>query len=142
MKRSRRTLKEVRAVRKRLLEVLAKHTQLSLSQIMEFGDEIGVRDTPSDRSLVKKQLDYLEELGSIELSKVGRNWIARLVTPARNTPAVAVSGPELEAIKAYALQLEQFAKALQEQIQIMVRMVEKACHGSSIGSTDEAAERK
>ncbi len=133
-KRRRRTLKEIRNIREQILDLVRQKERLTLSQLVsDHGDKFQVRNTASDRRLVKLQLSQLSDSGAIEFVKVGRNWIARnKATVGRDKTGVetdsslGVVAPELEAIRAYAIQLEQFAKSLQEQIGNLVRMLEKA----------------
>ena len=144
-KRNRRTLNEIRSIRQQLLTTVGQHGRLTLSQLVgEHGESIGVRNTPSDKNLVKKQLDRLAKSGRIDFVKVGRDLVAKAqreesasseIRTGESFPATATSGngqrgtdSDLAVIRAYAIQLEEFAKTLQGQIRTLVRMVEKAAH--------------
>jgi len=130
----RRTLKDIRNIREQILDLVRQKGRLTLSELMDdYADKIGVRKTASDRHLVKRQLKQLAGEGCVEFVKMGRHLVVRnrLLTEAESKGAGAKSeahgpSPELEAIRAYAIQLEQFARSLQEQIGTLVRMVDKA----------------
>jgi hypothetical protein len=98
--------------------------------VSDFGLEIGVRDTPSDRNLVRKQLECLAELGTVDLGKAGRNLVVRAADGHGGESDASDSQQlsrrvQLAAVKAYAIQLEEFARTLQDQIRALVRMVER-----------------
>jgi hypothetical protein len=98
--------------------------------VSDFGLEIGVRDTPSDRNLVRKQLECLAELGTVDLGKAGRNLVVRAPEGHGGESDASDSQQlsrrvQLAAVKAYTIQLEEFAKTLQDQIRALVRMVER-----------------
>ncbi|MFQ5738042.1 MAG: hypothetical protein ACE5JX_03445 [Acidobacteriota bacterium] len=142
-KRKRRTLSEIRNIREQLLIAVEQDGKVTLSQLVaRHGIKIGVKNTPSDRNLVKKQLDQLAQTNQIQFGKVGRDLVAqsrtqRPETAVKSPPVVAAAAPapapvqqvppaNLSAIRAYAVQLEEFAKTLTAEIQTLVRMVEKA----------------
>jgi len=134
-KRKRRTLNEIRKIREQLLETVNSVGRITLSQLVgEHGAKIGVKDTPSDKNLVKKQLDLLAKGSEIEFVKVGRDLVANPMP--EESAGSGSNGSEggldmmvptdLSVIRAYAVQVEEFAKTLQTQIRTLVRMVEKA----------------
>ncbi len=133
-KRKRRTLNEIRKIREQLLETVNSVGRITLSQLVgEHGAKIGVKDTPSDKNLVKKQLDLLAKNDEIEFVKVGRDLVANPMpeeTPGAGDGSEAALNmlipTDLSVIRAYAVQVEEFAKTLQTQIRTLVRMVEKA----------------
>lgn len=133
-KRKRRTLNEIRKIREEVLATVNRVGQITLSQLVgEHGENIGVKDTPSDKNLVKKQLDRLARQNQLEFVKMGRDLVAK-PNPAEETSKAAevlgseppAAGNDLSVIRAYAVQVEEFAKTLQGQIRTLVRMVEKA----------------
>lgn len=137
MKRKRRTLSDLNQIRDCLLELVRTKGRMSLSELIEeYAEELCVRNTPSDRSLLKRQLEHLDQKGLLDFVKVGRSLVARnkpdiragIVEEISREPFARSAGmpPELAAIRAYALQLEEFSRALQEQIGVLVRMIEKA----------------
>lgn len=125
-KRKRRTLNEIRKIRELLHETVEGAGTITLSQLVgKHGGRIGVRNTPSDKNLVKKQLDQLAKEDKIEFVKIGRDLVAK--AKESNGDADLPEGPlDLGVIRAYAVQVEEFAKTLQGQIRTLVRMVEKA----------------
>lgn len=131
-KRKRRTLNEIRAIREQVLETVNSKGQITLSQLVgEHGEEIGVKNTPSDKNLVKKQLDRLAKSEKINFVKMGRDLVAQAIEPETAGAAGELSDngfekADLSVIRAYAVQVEEFAKTLQGQIRTLVRMVEKA----------------
>ncbi len=131
-KRKRRTLNEIRKIREQLLETVNSVGRITLSQLVgEHGAKIGVKDTPSDKNLVKKQLDLLAKGDEIEFVKVGRDLVANPMpeeSPGTGDGDAAnlLIPTDLSVIRAYAVQVEEFAKTLQAQIRTLVRMVEKA----------------
>ncbi len=134
-KRKRRTLNEIRKIREQLLETVNSVGRITLSQLVgEHGAKIGVKDTPSDKNLVKKQLDLLAKGDEIEFVKVGRDLVANPMpeeAPGTGDGSDAAFADmliptDLSVIRAYAVQVEEFAKTLQTQIRTLVRMVEKA----------------
>ena len=139
-KRKRRTLNEIRKIREELLATVNRVGQMTLSQLVgDHGDRIGVKDTPSDKNLVKKQLDQLAKRDKLEFVKIGRDLVARPTETAEAAaPAPAlVAGPappsttgaaetNLSVIRAYAVQVEEFAKTLNGMVRTLARMVAKA----------------
>ncbi len=125
-KRKRRTLNEIRQIREQLHVTVEDAGTITLSQLVgKHGGKIGVKNTPSDKNLVKKQLDQLAKDGKIEFVKMGRDLVAKALTA--NGDGGVPEGPlDLAVIRAYAVQVEEFAKTLQGQIRTLVRMVEKA----------------
>ncbi len=133
-KRKRRTLKEIRVIREGLLKTVNAAETVTLSQLVsDHGSTIGVRNTPSDKNLVKKQLDRLAKSGQIEFVKVGRDLVARTPSASSQEGELALASsngrPNLAVIRSYAILLEEVAKTLQGQIRTLIRMVEKATEG-------------
>ncbi len=121
-KRRRRTLVEIRQIRDQVKSMVDKHGELTLSQLVgRYGNLLGVRDTPSDKNLVKKQLDRLSSSGEIDFTKVGRDLVAKTRSETVEEPQ---GPPSLSALRTYARQVEEFAKTLQNQVKTLVRMVE------------------
>ena len=121
-KRRRRTLVEIRQIRDQVKSMVDKHGELTLSQLVgRYGNLLGVRDTPSDKNLVKKQLDRLSSSGEIDFTKVGRDLVAKSQSEVAEEPQ---GPPSLSALRTYARQVEEFAKTLQNQVKTLVRMVE------------------
>lgn len=141
-KRKRRTLAEIHEIRDQLLSIVERHERLTLSQIVSsFGKVVGVKNTPSDKNLVKKQLDRLAKDGQINFIKTGRDLVAtkrgdrpgsgeaQLIQTEEGiqlTQGDRVLAPNLAAIRAYAQQLDEFARTLQGQIRTLIRMIERA----------------
>ncbi len=151
-KRYRRKASEIARIRRKLQQVIAREKRISLTELVEkHGGSIGVRNSPSDKNLLKRQLDLLAKGGDLDFKRAGRDLIATAApgtaaasapapvaapapTPAKAAPSPApqvaaaprISESELQVIKAYAQQVEEFAKTLQRQIATLVRMVERA----------------
>ncbi len=120
-KRSRRTLVEIRQIRDQAKAMVDKHGELTLSQLIGlYGSSLGVRDTPSDKNLVKKQLDRLAGSGEIDFLKVGRDLVAKTKS---DSVEESQDPPSLAALRIYALQVEEFSKTLQSQVRTLGRMV-------------------
>ena len=107
--------------------------KISLTDLVaKYGSEISVQNTASDKNLVKRQLDELAREGALGLQRDGRDLVARVLEDGRPTtdtvPAAETprTGDDLDVIRAYARQLEEFSRTLQDQISTLVRMVEKA----------------
>lgn len=128
IKRRRRTLNEIRKIRELLHVTVEDAGTITLSQLVgRHGGRIGVKNTPSDKNLVKKQLDQLAKEGKIEFVKVGRDLVAKAKPDSNGDGPALPEGPlDLAVVRAYAVQVEEFAKTLQGQIRTLVRMVEKA----------------
>ena len=121
------------------LRAVQQEGKISLSGLIEkYGADVDVKNSPSDKNLVKRQMDQLASQGEIEFHRAGRELIAQMpALPGKdeepkeqlgrggsgNTPA---SPADLTVIRAFAVQLEEFSRTLQEQISTLVRMVEKA----------------
>jgi len=95
---------------------------------MKYGPEVDVKNTPSDKNLIKRQMDQLAARGEIEFRREGRELIALAPEKYRAAGGLATSFPptDLNVIKAYAIQLEEFSRTLQSQISTLVRMIEKS----------------
>ena len=142
-KRARRSRSQIQDIKSKALETVQNRGTVTLSQLIsDHGTALGIRDTVSDRQLLKRQLFTLADEGQIRFSKKGSHLVARskarrgrrsgaipeVASPvsgeARAEPVVAVSGrPELEAIKAYAAQLEELARTLNDQIARLAKMI-------------------
>ncbi len=126
-KRKRRTLNEIRKIRELLHVAVEDAGTITLSQLVgKHGSRIGVKNTPSDKNLVKKQLDQLAKEGKIEFVKIGRDLVAKKLEESNGAGGIPEGPLDLAVIRAYAVQVEEFAKTLQGQIRTLVRMVEKA----------------
>lgn len=137
-KRKRRKAREIRRIREQLLKAVRSEGTVSLTHLVDkYGSQVGVKNTPSDKNLVKRQLDQLAKEGSLQFERKGRDLVASIgplkgAEPVRGrvlaSPAAAPAAPgaELDVLKAYALQLEEFSKTLQEQISGLVRLIEKS----------------
>jgi len=137
-RRKRRSSVEVKRLQQHFLHAVQQEGKISLSGLIsKYGPEVEVQDTASDKNLVKRQLDQLAAEGEIEFRRAGRELIAHVPSqPAKSEttePADVDSlsaGPgypvDLAVIRAFAVQLEEFSRTLQEQISTLVRMVEKA----------------
>ncbi len=133
-RRRRRSSKEVKKIQERFLEAVQREGRISLTDLIsKYGPELDVRNTPSDKNLVKRQLDQLDRNGEIDFRREGRELIAHRkveeTAPEETLAAEAASPPpptppDLAVIKTFALQLGEFAKSLHEQIETLVRMVE------------------
>ena len=132
-KRRRRSGSEIQKVRDHFLGAVLGEGKISLTELVaKYGSEINVRNTASDKNLVKRQLDQLSREGALELRRDGRDLVARAsedrqptveATPAAETHHTP---DDLDVIRAYARQLEEFSRTLQDQVSTLVRMVEKA----------------
>ena len=147
-KRNRRTKAQIHKIRNKALQTILDQGTITLSQlIVGHGEQLEVRDTPSDRHLLRKQLAALDAEGKIQFSRQGRDLVARSSAGLEATSGVVpelasatapggvrvqltVSGlpenPELEAIKAYAGQLEALGQILNDQIARLVRMIQES----------------
>lgn len=152
-KRTRRKASEIERLRAKIFGVIQKENKINLTDLVGlYGSSLGVRDTASDKNLVKRQLDVLADSGRIHFGRDGRNLIARLVASpgAFNSPAAApmeaapmaaapaphaeaepvaapdISPTDLDVIKAYAAQVEEFSRTLHAQISTLVRMIDRA----------------
>lgn len=137
-KGKRRSTSEVRRVQEYFVQAIRGEGKITLTElIVKYGGEVGVKNTPTDKNLVKRQLDRAAQEGKILFQREGRDLVARArveetAAPAAETTAPPVlelpkgSSTDLAVIRAYALQLEEFSRILQEQISTLVRMVEKA----------------
>jgi len=137
-RRKRRSSLEVKRLQEHFLKAIEQEGRISLSGLIEkYGAEVDVKNTASDKNLVKRQIDQLAAEGKIEFQRVGRELIAQVPSqPAKSEDTAGqTSGhpaenwqasPDLAVIRAFAVQLEEFSKTLQEQISTLVRMVDKA----------------
>jgi hypothetical protein len=138
-RRKRRSSFEVKKLQQHFLQAIQQEGRISLSGLVEkFGAEMDVKNTPSDKNLVKRQMDQLAAEGEIEFYRAGRELIAQMPSqPAKSENAEEHAPPapsadsfqssaDLAVIRAFAVQLEEFSRTLHEQISTLVRMVEKA----------------
>lgn len=156
-KRRRRTAKEIRKLRSDLREIVKRERRITLTDLVrDHGSGIGIRDTVSDKNLVKRQLDILASGNDIRFQREGRDLVASFreklqPAPAPEPPPPAPAPPaaepvpspaaapaaeaapppasppsDLAAVRAYALQVEAFAKTLQQQIETLAEMLERA----------------
>jgi hypothetical protein len=134
-RRKRRSSSEVKRLQDHFLQAIQREGRLSLSGLIsKYGPEVEVRNTASDKNLVKRQLDQLASRGDIEFRREGRELIAQSIPEGKlhdeeimEELASGRFGPvDLTVIRAYAVQVEEFSRTLQEQIATLVRMVEKA----------------
>ncbi len=137
-RRKRRSSLEVKKLQEHFLRAVQQEGRISLSGLIEkYGAEVDVKNTPSDKNLVKRQMDQLADEGKIEFQRAGRELIAQMPSqPAKSEDAreqalgssaeSRQSSTDLAVIRAFAVQLEEFSRTLQEQISTLVRMVEKA----------------
>jgi len=138
-RRKRRSSLEVKKLQEHFLQAVQQEERISLSGIIEkYGAAVDVKNSPSDKNLVKRQMDQLAAEGKIEFHRAGRELIAQMPAQAakildtdEEPLPVPSTGPwqgpaDLIVIRAFAVQLEEFSKTLQEQIATLVRMVEKA----------------
>ena len=148
MKRRRRSASEIRKLRSKLLEAVQQEGRVTLTDLVGlYGPSIGIKDTLSDKYLAKRQLDILAREKAIVFRRDGRDLVAAAkpapqppTTPApppaptakpaqQPTPAKPteeIQNPELQAIKAYAQQVEAFAETLHRQVRTLAKMVEAA----------------
>jgi len=137
-RRKRRSSLEVKKLQEHFLRAVQQEVRISLSGLIEkYGAEVEVKNTASDKNLVKRQMDQLADEGKIEFQRAGRELIAQMPSqPAKSEDAreqalgssteSRQSSTDLAVIRAFAVQLEEFSRTLQEQISTLVRMVEKA----------------
>ncbi len=149
MKRRRRKASEIRRLRTKLLEAVKKEGRISFTSLVDlYGPSIGIKDTPSDKIFGRKQLAILAQENKINVQQDGINLVASAkpspqppTTPAPHpaptekpaqqpepaaAPTGAVRTPELQAVKAYAQQVEAFAETLHRQVRTLAKMVEAA----------------
>jgi hypothetical protein len=136
-KGKRRSAKEVKRLQEHFVQAINREGKITLTDLIaKYGGEISVKDTPTDKNLVKRQLDRAAKNGQILFHREGRNLVAQPLRKAPPAPVevVSVLTPEvpqepplnLTVIRSYARQLEEVSRSLQEQISTLVRMVEKA----------------
>jgi hypothetical protein len=129
-KRKRRSSMDVKKLQERFLQAVRDEGRISLTGlIMKYGPEVEVKNTPSDKNLVKRQMDQLAARGEIEFRREGRELIALAPEKYRTVGGLAAASfppTDLNVIKAYAVQLEEFSRTLQAQISTLVRMIEKS----------------
>ena len=96
MKRHRRKANEIRQLRNKLLEAVKKEGRINLTDLVGlYGPSIGIKDTPSDKNLAKRQLDILAKQGRIKVRREGRDLVATAqpmaepAIPAPPTPPAA-----------------------------------------------------
>lgn len=156
-KRSRRKASEIEKLRNKMLKIVQREGEISLTNMVrEYGRSVGVKDTPSDKNLAKRQLDVLAKSGSIRFERHGRELIARSTGPApqsvppqpvtavRQPAAVAAvatpglpavppapataqaSSPQLTAIRLYSQHMRDLSSTLEQQVSSLVQMVVQA----------------
>ena len=132
-KRRRRSRSEIQKIRDHFLGAVLEEGKISLTELVsKYGSEINVQNTASDKNLVKRQLDQLAREGALELRRDGRDLVARAGENGQPTAEAAPvvetrhTTDDLDVIRAFARQLEEFSRTLQDQISTLVRMVEKA----------------
>ncbi len=153
-KRRRRTAKEIRKLRSDLREIVKRERRITLTDLVrDHGAAIGIRDTVSDKNLVKRQLDILASGNDCRFQREGRDLVAswrEKPTPApaptppaaapaaepapeptpppaaEPAPAAAAPSADLAAIRVYAQQVEAFAKTLQHQLETLAEMLDRA----------------
>ena len=128
-KRKRRSSMDVKKLQERFLQAVRDEGRISLTGlIMKYGPEVDVKNSPSDKNLIKRQMDQLAARGEIEFRREGRELIALAPEKYRASGGMAASLPptDLNVIKAFAIQLEEFSGTLQAQISTLVRMIEKS----------------
>ncbi|HSR69333.1 MAG TPA: hypothetical protein VLU25_15465 [Acidobacteriota bacterium] len=146
-KRTRRKAAEIEKLRNKILKIVKREKEITLTSLVrQYGASIGIRNTPSDKNLAKRQLDILAKGPDVEFNRQGRDLVARYegqeekpaeaasesgeaAAPTPVAEALAegnVPAVELDVIQAYARQVEEFSKALQKQIATLVRMVDRA----------------
>ncbi len=130
----------MKRLQEHFLRAVQQEGKISLSGLIEkYGAEVDVKNSASDKNLVKRQMDQLAALGEIEFHRAGRELIAQMPSrPAKgeeqgeqlargaSTGSSQSGAADLLVIRAFAVQLEEFSRTLQEQISTLVRMVEKA----------------
>jgi len=128
----------VKKLQAHFLEAVQQEGRISLSGLIEkYGADVDVKNSPSDKNLVKRQMDQLAAEGEIEFHRAGRELIAQMPSqPQKREESEQQAAPvpvtdwqsssELAVIRAFAVQLEEFSRTLQEQISTLVRMVDKA----------------
>ncbi|HXK62204.1 MAG TPA: hypothetical protein PLP42_20145 [Acidobacteriota bacterium] len=129
---------EVKRLQEHFFRAVQQEGRISLSNLIaKYGSEVDVHSSASDKNLVKRQMDQLAAQGQIEFHRAGRELIAQLPgrseksqtqnsAMAASSPADLTSPVDLAVIRAFAVQVEEFSRTLQEQISTLVRMVEKA----------------
>ncbi len=147
-KRTRRKASEIEKLRNKMLKIVQREGEISLTSLVrQYGASVGIKDSASDKNLAKRQLDILAKSGSISFDRHGRDLIARsaapvgqqaaVVQPAMATavpslvspaPPAGASLPELKAARVYTRHLLDFSKSLQQQVDDLVRMIERATH--------------
>jgi hypothetical protein len=137
-RRKRRSSLEVKKLQEHFYRAVQKEGRISLSGLIEnYGPEVDVKNTPSEKNLVKRQMDQLAAEKKIEFQRAGRELIAQMPSqpekslgtheqPGISSAESRQSSADLAVIRAFAVQLEEFSKTLQEQISTLVRMVDKA----------------
>jgi hypothetical protein len=124
----------VRDVQEHFLSGIKKEGRISLTELIsKYGGEVDVKNTPSDKNLVKRQLDQLARSGQIEFRREGRELVAESARTesaeelaAQAKPVFEMPPMELDVVRAYARQVEDFARTLLDQVSTLVRMIERA----------------
>lgn len=134
---------DVKKLQERFLQAVRDEGRISLTGlIMKYGPEVEVKNSASDKNLVKRQMDQLAARGEIEFHREGRELIALAPEKYRTAGGLAASFPptDLNVIKAYAVQLEEFSRTLQAQISTLVRMIEKSTKDTSSARSEANVE--
>ncbi len=139
----RRKAAETQRIGRSVLKIVQTEGKITLTDIIsKHGARIGVKHSPNDKALIKRQLSHLAQSGQIQFGREGRNIVAVATTqptsraasagapsspPASASPVSVPSAtaPQLEAIEAYAEQLQEFGRTLQDQIATLLRMISK-----------------
>jgi hypothetical protein len=123
----------VRDVQEHFLSGIKREGRISLTDLIsKYGSQVDVKNTPSDKNLVKRQLDQLARSGQIEFRREGRELVAESSSRpsaeelAAQAKQLELPPTELDVVRAYARQVEDFARTLQEQVTTLVRMIERA----------------
>lgn len=87
-RRNRRSASEVKDVQQRFLEAVKKEGEITLTDLIaKYGEAVNVKNTASDKNLVKRQLSQASKQGVIEFRREGRDLVARV--PGRAAAAAA-----------------------------------------------------
>lgn len=105
-KRSRRKASEIEKLRGKILKIVKREGRISLTNLVRhYGSSIGIRNTPSDKNLCKRQLDILAKTTNIVFGRNGRDLYAQWV--GEEEPAIQEVGvpAELERPPAAAISM-------------------------------------
>ena len=105
-KRTRRKASEIERLRSKILKVVKKERNITLTDLVRlYGASIGIRDTPSDKNLAKRQLDTLANADHISFKRNGRDLVARYLGEPAEGPDPVPVGRRLDAFGAGDRQL-------------------------------------